>query len=581
MSPSTLSPTFFAQTPDAMQDPVRVLVVEDEVIVAMELQHHLERLGYDVLDAVTTGEAAVEQARALRPDLVLMDVRLEGELDGIEAAERIRARQPLPVIFLTAFGDEATLERAKATAPYGYVLKPFDEQGLFATIEVALHQHRLERRLQRSHDDLRHILDGLRAGTVMTDDGGRISFVSAAAQRLLGLDDDLAGRPWEAAFPLPEPMLARLRHMAEQPADGRQKVSVRVEHGGGAQFWMEVDVRDDPRSAGRRLFVLYDVTEVYGLRRLLDDQASFHDLIGRSPAMQEVFRQIEQVAAVDSTVLVEGETGTGKELVARAIHDAGRRRKGPFVAVNCAALPDDLAASQLFGYKKGAFTGAIADHKGFFEAAHGGTLFLDEIGDVPPEVQVNLLRVLEQRAVTRVGETKPRPVDVRIVTATHQNLMRAIERGRFRADLLYRIRVARVTLPALRQRREDVPLLVRAFLQQCRATTGKAVAETSHEAMRRLLDYGWPGNVRELRNAVEFAVIRARGPIIQEDDLPPEVREAGRPPLALADADGAGDEESRIRAALAQTGDNRKEAAKLLGVSRATFYRRLIEYGID
>jgi DNA-binding NtrC family response regulator len=339
-----------------------------------------------------------------------------------------------------------------------------------------------------------------------------------------------------------------------------------------------VRVKPDPRDDDRSIFTFNDVTDVHEMRRMLDEKTEFHDIVGKSDPMQKVFQEIRSVASVDATVLIHGETGTGKELVSRAIHDASTREDEPFVPVNCAALSQDLAASQLFGHRKGAFTGAVDDHEGFFEAADGGTLFLDEIGDIPMDVQRQLLRVLEERRITRLGETESRPVDVRIIAATHRDLMHEVEEGRFRQDLLYRVRIARVELPPLRARRSDIPLLVRTFLRRGRAAMGKDVSQVSDQAMRRLLDYRWPGNVRELRNAVEAALIRATGNEIRLEDLPPELRSDDAEDSLPTTPDS---EAERIRAALEQTGGNRTEAAQLLGISRATLYRRLDEYGIE
>jgi DNA-binding NtrC family response regulator len=342
---------------------------------------------------------------------------------------------------------------------------------------------------------------------------------------------------------------------------------------------VEIEIEDDPRAPERKIFFLTDVSELHGLRRLLDERGRFHDIIGRSDAIRRVVRLVQQVAPTDVTVLIEGETGTGKELVARAIHRESARRKGPFVAVNCAGLSEELAASQLFGHRRGAFTGAVTDAVGMFEAARGGTLFLDEIGDLPLRVQTTLLRVLEERAVTRIGETQPRAVDVRIVAAANRELAREVAAGRFRADLLYRIRVGRIHLPPLRERREDLPLLVRHILSEQRAITGRPVETVSDEAMQAMLAYEWPGNVRELKHALGYSVIHCPGAAVELEDLPPELLERA-PPVAAA-GDLPADERERIAAALARTGGERKGAAALLGVSRATLYRRMAQYGID
>jgi sigma-54 dependent transcriptional regulator, acetoin dehydrogenase operon transcriptional activator AcoR len=280
-------------------------------------------------------------------------------------------------------------------------------------------------------------------------------------------------------------------------------------------------------------------------------------------------------------VLIEGETGTGKELVARAIHSSSHRSGRPFLAVNCAGLTESLVASQLFGHKRGAFTGAVADQSGLFESAAGGVLFLDEIGDIPPSVQTSLLRVLQEREITRVGETIPRKVDVRILTATHQNLTEEVAEGNFRADLLYRIRVARILLPPLRERLEDIPLLVFRFLGEVRAVTGKAVQEISSDAMRVLMTYSWPGNVRELRSAIEFATIRCTRTVIGPEDLPPELLDSGlNPRTIVSPIDPMEGEKERVLEALRRARGNRTLAAQLLGIGRATLYRRMAAFDI-
>ncbi|MCC7535713.1 MAG: sigma-54-dependent Fis family transcriptional regulator, partial [Deltaproteobacteria bacterium] len=248
----------------------------------------------------------------------------------------------------------------------------------------------------------------------------------------------------------------------------------------------------------------------------------FRGLIARSSAMARVFSLVDSLSQSDATVLLTGESGTGKEVVARAIHAHSRRASGPFIAVNCAALPEQLLESELFGHVRGAFTGAVRDREGRFEAAHDGTLFLDEIGDMPVVLQAKLLRVLQERTFERVGESRGRPTNARIVAATHHDLRRAIEQGRFRDDLYYRLRVVPIELPALRARREDIEPLARHLLARIGARTGRAV-RFSPEALRTILAYDWPGNVRELENAIEYAVAVCKGQTLLPEDLPREV----------------------------------------------------------
>jgi PAS domain S-box-containing protein len=436
------------------------------------------------------------------------------------------------------------------------------------------------RQVEKSRNDLRSILNKLLLGTAMTDESGRIVFLSEAAERLFGMkDSDAHGKLWDEVIPLDGESREKLRALLRSPESNRFKIPLHIDIGEARRLWLEVDVKDDPRDARGKIFFLYDFTEVHDLRLLLDERGHFHDLLGKSEMMQRVYKQIRDVARVDVTVLIEGETGTGKELVARAIHSASQRKQKPFIAVNCAGLTDSLLSSQLFGHKRGAFTGAIEDHRGLFEAASMGTLFLDEIGDIPLNVQTQLLRVLQEREIVRVGETRPRKIDVRVLVATHRNLGEEIAKGRFRSDLLYRIRVARISIPPLRDRRADIPLLTASFLAQSSAASEKTLRGVSSEASRLLGDYHWPGNVRELKSAIEFAVIQCQGPVVQVEDLPPEIRGShAHEPVVLGDP--LSDERAKFLEALTRARGNRALAARLLGVSRATLYRRLADLDI-
>jgi DNA-binding NtrC family response regulator len=559
--------------------PPRILIVEDEAIVALDIEERLRRLGYEVVGTVDSRADALASAAALHPDLVLMDVELRDDGDGIAAAEQLRAELAIPVVFLTAYADAATIDRAKRASPHGYVVKPFDERDLRATLEIALYRVGVDRVLRRSHEDLRAVLDVQRTGILLVDERGRIAFVNAAAARMLGADaHTLADLPWSEGLGVTGEVRRRVEVLFGLPATERPKVVARLESRGPRDWVIEIEIEDDPRAPQGKILFLSDVSELHDLRRLLDERGRFHDIVGRSEEIRQVVRLVQQVAPSDLTVVIEGETGTGKELVARAIHQESTRRDGPFVAINCAGLSEELAASQLFGHRRGAFTGAVNDTAGMFEAARGGTLFLDEIGELPLRVQTTLLRALDERAVLRIGETQPRPVDVRIVAATNRELATEVAQGRFRADLLYRIRVGRIHLPPLRVRRDDLALLVRHTLAEQRAVTGRSVDRVSDEAMQAMLAYDWPGNVRELQHTLGYAVIHCPGATIELEDLPPEVLEHARPVPATVDLPG--DERERIMAALARAAGERKAAAVLLGVSRATLYRRMAQHGI-
>jgi len=315
-------------------------------------------------------------------------------------------------------------------------------------------------------------------------------------------------------------------------------------------------------------------------------------LIGRSPGMERVFRLIENLEQSEATVLLTGESGTGKEVVARAIHARSPRRDGPFVAVNCGALPGELLESELFGHVRGAFTGAVRERAGRFEVAAGGTLFLDEVADLPLHLQVKLLRVLQERTFERVGESEPRRTDARIVAATNADLKRAVQEGRFREDLFYRLRVVPIEIPPLRERREDIEPLATWLLARVGARQGRAL-RFSPDALRALLVYAWPGNVRELENALEYAVAVCKGQTILPEDLPAELLEAPPPaapgsgsvhrrlqagPVPVPAGPPSGDE---LRRVLESCHWRRVEAARALGISRTTLWRRMREAGLE
>jgi DNA-binding NtrC family response regulator len=320
------------------------------------------------------------------------------------------------------------------------------------------------------------------------------------------------------------------------------------------------------------------ITENLLLRKQLSERHKYENIIGKSPAMQKIFELIRTVADTSATVLITGETGTGKELVARAIHATSSRRYGPFISVSCSALPETLLESELFGFEKGAFTGADHSKKGRFELAHGGTLFLDEIGDVSMKSQVKLLRVLQERSFSRLGATESVDVDVRLITATNQDLIRLVDTSQFRSDLYYRLNVVNINLPPLRERKDDVPLLAEHFMEKYNLEFAKKFNRIEHKAMELMLSYQWPGNVRELENVIERAIVIDHGPEIMARNLPFFERAQpvpGEPPRALEEV-----EKAHIGKMLEIHNWNVSKAAKVLDIDRTTLHKKIQKFGL-
>ncbi len=594
-----------------------ILVVEDEAVVAKDLERSLERLGYASAGWVTTGEGAVERVAERPPDLVLMDIRLKGSIDGIQAAGEIRDDHGVPVVFVTAFADEETLNRAKVADPFGYILKPFSERDLLTTIEMALYKHTTDRVLRQHEKELEQALAGLEAAnqSLSSQRGFLHALFEHAPWSILVLDREyrvqMFNRHFREMFEAAdgtevEPGLSvgeTLRCLTASAESGvcgsmescltcqihtshvdaingkttrRKKCVFELEEGGHRRSvsLLVTAAPFDFEGSRQAIVMLEDTTELDGLRSLMRLETSFAGIVGAHSRMLEIFDTIRELADVNVPVMVLGESGTGKELVARAIHSEGARAGANFVPVNCGALPENLLESELFGHVKGAYTGAVRDRKGRFELAEGGTIFLDEIGDVSPPLQVKLLRVLQEGTFERVGGEKTISVDARVICATNKDLERAVESGEFREDLFYRLCVVPITVPPLRDRIEDVPLLAEHILERESVTSGKPRATLPPEVVTALMTYHWPGNVRELQNALQYALIKSKGAEIGLQHLPPGLRSVvakeprtrrGRQKLST----------TAVTDALRETGGNKREAAKVLGVSRATLYRFL------
>jgi len=440
---------------------IKILIVDDELIMRESLAGWLERDGHTVQTAAS-GEEALEKLKQTHFDIFLVDIKMEG-MSGLEVLRRVKESDPdAEVVMITAYGSIPSAIEAMKDGAYDYMLKPFDPNELGVLIEKII-QHQQQAR-----------------------------------------------------------------------------------------------------------------ENIY-LKEQYKERTRFESMIGQSKPMQEIFDLICAVAPTDSTILITGETGTGKGLAAKAIHTNSARREGPFVTVNCGAIPEHLMESELFGYQKGAFTDAKKTKKGRLELAHGGTLFLDEIGEISTRMQIDLLRVLEDRVFYRVGGTQPIEADFRVIAATNRNLEEAIKEGAFREDLFYRLNVISFEMPSLNQRKEDIPLLAEHFLYRFAQETNKPMNKISREAMDEMMLYDWPGNIRELENAIERSVVVGKEREILPGDLPIFCYELPPPirPRSLAEV-----EKAHIKQVLIENQWNIARSAKILEIDRSTLYSKIKRYEI-
>jgi PAS domain S-box-containing protein len=426
-------------------------------------------------------------------------------------------------------------------------------------------------------DNLENVLDNLKEGIIAHDMQRRIFFFNKEAERITGYSrQEVLGRDCHEAFG--SPFCGEHCVLCEDspPLAEKSEYTLNLTTKTGEHRRVEVTVTGMQSGNGQYEGVLSsfrDVTDMFSLLMKAGELASFGNIIGRDSKMLDIFKQIRDVSGYDYPVHISGETGTGKELVANAVHNESPRAGAPFVPINCGALPEGLIESELFGHVKGAFSGAIRNKKGRFELADDGTIFLDEVTELSNNMQAKLLRFLQEGKFERVGGEHTASVDARVISATNKDLKAAVKQGRFRDDLFYRLNVIPIYLPPLRERKIDIPLLVERFLKEAGERYNRKPPEVSSKAMSLMLDYRWPGNVRELQNAIQFAFVKCSGKTISAVDLPLELRDIEntcirRGPSKKLDFDG-------VRSALIKTGGNKARAARLLGVGRATLYRFL------
>lgn len=587
----------------------KILIIDDDPVNIQVLTDILQP-DYEIFFARSGPKALQHLADGLFPSIILLDIRMP-EMDGYQVLSRI-GQEPevadIPVIFITALDDAEHETRGLHMGAVDYITRPFHPVIVRARIANHLELARTRRESQSRYRALfNHTADGV----IVCDLKGRIIEANAAMTRQTGYNrEELLGMDYahtciQAEANQVEQRMTRIREIGSSTFESMQSVK------NGTEFPVEVSAhRIEFNGRPAVLFFCRDISQrkaaeaevkhyqnhleelvakrteelkekeeaLTELQHTMKNRRGVRNIIGRSLIMQKVIQRIEILADVSSTVIVTGESGTGKELVSEGLHYAGVRKNKPFVKIGCSDLSETLIESELFGHVQGAFTGAVKARIGKFEAAGQGTVFLDEIGDIPPTFQQRLVRVLEERCFERVGENTPIPMQARIVAATHQDLADMVRRGRFREDLYYRLKVVELQVPPLRERKEDIPLLIRHYLAHFNRELKKSIADVSAEVLDIFMNKNWAGNIRQLRHVLEWACINCPGTLITADDIPEEAMPGRTSPSLEKYADIP--EARRILEVLRQVRWNKTRAASILGVSRQTLYRKIRDLGI-
>ena len=554
-------------------------MVDDEESIRFTFENFLSEEGYSVFTAGDYNEALARMAET-DFDVIFTDIIL-GDKSGIDILHEVKERGlNCPVVIITGYPSIDTASDAVRIGAFDYLPKPVRQENLLGTTKMALQHKSLIDERERYRYNLEAIFSGVKDAIITVDKEMVIVEANEAAKKICGLSRDEIGKVFN---PPPESCKRQCINALYTTLRKKQPVEVpRLECQRRLRPAQIVDLSTYPLLNHRGAFagailVARDETRLADLERGMRDRQHFYNIVGQSEKMQEIYALIEELADVQTTVLITGESGTGKELVAEALHYRGGRSHKPFVKVNCSALTESLLESELFGHVKGAFTGAVKDKIGRFQRADGGTIFLDEIGDISPRIQLRLLRVLQEMEFERVGDSTPIKVDVRVVTATNKNLREKVRLGEFREDLYYRLKVVELTLPPLRDRREDIPLLVDYFMKKFNKKLSKEIVAVSSDVQKILMDHAWPGNIRELEHTLEHAFILCRRNTITVDDLPIDFKDlvGKKDPFAKT---READEPGAILQALEKTAWNKAKAARLLGISRRTIYRKIEEY---
>lgn len=584
----------------------QILIVDDEESLRLTFEMLLKRAGYSNIMGVSNYEDAIKAVEQENFDLIISDIVLQGA-SGIDLLRQVKEfGKTCPVVMITGYPNIETAAEAVRLGAFDYVPKPVKKDELLKIVALALEKQELQKeksRFEAQQEKNRYlqetILRSVREIIITIDTHLRIADMN-----------DMA-RDWTRSF-LPEiaigvslPSLTSkfgqaLLEDAEKVLKYRKELTIhrlewqKPDNSLGVMSVTAAPLEDSKSHFLGVVITARDLTLLEGLDKR-DQRSQFHRFVGKSPQMQKIYALIESVGKVDTTVLITGESGTGKELVAEALHAESPRKNRPLVKVDCTAIPEELLESELFGHKKGSFTGADRDRLGRILQADGGTLFLDEIGDISSRMQLRLLRFLQERTFYPVGQDRPIQVDVRVITATNADLKEKVRQDQFREDLYFRLRVVDIILPPLRERRGDIPVLAHHFLVIFNDRMKKGITGFSDSVMELLRNHSWPGNVRELEHVIERAYVLCPGDTITSNHLPSELLHAEssnvsapekhvtsqieiQPSASVIESE---DEVDRIIAALRRAGGNKAKAARLLGVDRSTLYRKISSYNID
>jgi len=568
----------------------RILIVDDEEAIRYTFKSFMSKEGYEVLTAKDYA-SAIEIISTTDLDVMFVDIVLGGHT-GIDILRQVKDRNLFcPVVMITGEPNIETATDAVRIGAFDYMSKPIRKENILRVTNNAI-QHktlldekdRIEAEKERYRQNLEAIFRSVGDAIVTVDDQMGIIETNEATESICGFSPkDAVGRKFSDIQDRCNKSCAKVLDETLKTRNAVREYRIECRHPDRPRqvvLLSSSPLTDTEDRFMGAVLVVRDITRLTNLERELRERHQFHHIIGKSARMQEIYRLVEDLADTDTTVLISGESGTGKELVARALHYGGPRGVKALVNVNCSALTENLLESELFGHVKGAFTGAVKDKTGRFQLADEGTIFLDEIGDISPRIQLKLLRVLQEQEFEKVGDSKTVEVDVRIIAATNRDLRLRVKQGEFREDLYYRLKVVEIGLPPLRERRDDIPLLVEHFLDQFAKRFKKDIDGVSDDVLTTFLRYPWPGNVRELEHSLEHAFALCHERTIRVDHIPSEIK-GHMEVKSQAPESKVIDEPRKLQKILKKADWNKAKAARMLGISRQTIYRKIEEYKLS